>query len=193
MNLSYRFNRFLVFCVLLTSLAACGQAQQNPTPLSGDGLNPNQNAEGALAITRDPIQLTGGNGGMTGIIQNSDGALEPGTRVYFAEHRRHPDGWGVFALDTAVTKYVLIDPEGVFQADDLPPGEYVLVVGIEPETSHIISDNAGEARIYTVQAGEVLDIGLEVVTLAAYDPDAPVVLPPTRPYPGPNDTPTPYP
>lgn len=196
MKLSYRFNHFLVFCLLLASLAACGQAQQNPTPLGGEGLNPDQNAESAneaLAITRDPIQLTGGNGGMTGMIQNSNGALQPGTRVYFAEHTRHPDGWGVFALDTGVTKYVLIDPEGVFQADDLPPGEYVLVVGIEPESSYIISDNAGEARIYTVQAGEVLDIGLEVVTLAAYDPDAPVALPPAQSYPGPNDTPTPYP
>ena len=196
MKLSNSLIQFLVFCVLLTSLAARTQDQQNPTPLGGDGLNPSQNAEsgsGSQAINRDPIVITGNNGGMTGIIQNSNGAFQPGTRVYFAEHSRHPDGWGVFALDTAVTKYVLIDPEGVFQAPDLPPGEYVLVVGIEPENSYIISDGAGEAKIYTVQAGEILDIGLEEVTLAAYNPDAPVALPPAQLYPGPNDTPTPYP
>jgi len=195
---TYHFLLFIVFC-LLALLPACGQAQQDPSSSGNAGLNPESNSASAvntiIPITRDPITLTNNYGGMTGIIQNINGPIPPGTRVYFAEHTRHPDGWGVYALNTAVTKYVLIDPEGVFQAPDLEPGEYVLVVGIEPETSYIISDEGGEAKIYTVQAGDVLDIGTETVSLQAYDPNASddYFVPDPGAYPGPNDTPTAYP
>jgi hypothetical protein len=64
-------------------------------------------------------------------------------------------------LDTAFSPGVVTDAEGNFTLTNIPAMEYVIVVGnVEIYQGYeILQDASGQARTYTVTAGETLDVG----------------------------------
>lgn len=66
---------------------------------------------------------------------------------------------GTFVLEAARSPATISDTGGHFVFSNLSPGDYVMVVGEVPDDNVIIADSDGTARIFTVNAGQVADVG----------------------------------
>ncbi|MCB9004166.1 MAG: hypothetical protein H6664_07305, partial [Ardenticatenaceae bacterium] len=155
---------------------ACGSANQP------DQSSP-QTTQGPLPDTLPtPQTLETGKSGIRGVVHNTDGAIPPGTVVYFTEVTRHPEGWAIYVLDTASTHYVPVDESGFFEGTNLESGEYVLIIGIDPENAKAILREDGQARVYEVLPDQMLDIGTENMTITYF----PFTPEPLQAYPAPD-------
>ncbi len=100
-----------------------------------------------------------GTGGMRGVIVNLDAFWKDRTvYVFAAEYVGNEQGEGIYVLEPSIHPYTTVDPGGFFQINDMPPGEYVLVVGPSPEEAIAVRKD-DKATIYKVVEGDVLDIG----------------------------------
>jgi hypothetical protein len=161
-----RYFVFLFVLLLIVPLAACGPAEGG-TPSGWNGSMGEQPAAPDTLPT--PQTLEAGMGGIRGVIENLNWAIPPGSRVYFTVVSRHPtEGWAVFMLDTATTRTAVINEFGFFEGVNLEPGEYVLVVGVDPENASAILREDGQARVYEVVGDEMLDIGTEEIAIAYF-------------------------
>ena len=142
----------------------------------------------AETVTQEPAErptlppLTEGTGAVTGVLLNQTGPIPEKTLLYLTNVTRHPEGWAVFYLDPATTRTTPVEASGYFQALEVPPGEYVFVIGVSPENAVAINGDDGQPRVYEVKAGEVLDVGEYRISLII-----PVELPTSEPptgYPG---------
>lgn len=80
-------------------------------------------------------------------------------RVFWNEDKSD----GAFVLEGATSPSALIAEDGSFTLSNVPPADYVIVVGDPMGSNVIISEADGKARVITLAAGEVFDIGqLEV-------------------------------
>lgn len=184
---------FILFGLLVGSLllVACNNLGENKDGRSINLVNDGPVSEGLEGSSNEaptPITISPGLGGITGVISNQSGSIPDYTRVYLAEFIPSEEGWGVYILDTGTAISTLVDESGFFQIPDIVPGEYVLVVGAQPERSAIIQDAEGEARVFTISPDEILDIGQHELELQSIP-----VVPENLPYPGPISTLTPYP
>lgn len=139
--------KYLFLILFLMLLSAC---QSAPTATSTT----------APEIT-ESVQLEGDFGGVRGVII-SDITNEPieGIIVRLAEVIRQGDQ-SAYVLDQAFSPGATTQAGGVFQIDNAPAGEYVMVVG-NPEIFNgheILQDNSGTSIKYMVATGEWLDVG----------------------------------
>lgn len=65
-----------------------------------------------------------------------------------------------FALDLARAPGTFTDQSGVFTITDVPPGEYVVVVGEFYGVNDIIKESNGDAKVYKAESGQVVNTGV---------------------------------
>jgi len=80
--------------------------------------------------------------------------------IYVATFNGNDQNEGFYMLDTARAPSATLDSDGWFQLLDITPGRYVLVVGPTAEQGRLIMDANNKARIFTVVAGELEDLGI---------------------------------
>ena len=65
---------------------------------------------------------------------------------------------GAYVLEGATSPGDDTDDEGIFVFNDLSPADYVIVVGDIMGDYEIISEADGKAKIYTIEAGSILQV-----------------------------------
>lgn len=122
---------------------------------------------GVNNTTSDPIEQikanvtpVPGNGAMVGQILNQVTG-EPMTdtivrlaRVFWNEDQ----SGGAFVLEGATSPSAVTSLDGTFAFSNVPPADYVLVVGEVIGYNVIIQEEDGSARIYTINPDEILEI-----------------------------------
>lgn len=81
-----------------------------------------------------------------------------GTLIKLAEVVRQGDD-AAYALDPYFSPGATTDENGFFILENIPAGEYVLVVGNVETIYEIIQDESGRARVWKADADEILDMG----------------------------------
>jgi len=99
-------------------------------------------------------------GSVTGrVLSSVDGKPMVNADVHLARVFTQ-DGNSAFALDTAHSPSALTDQNGYFVISDVPPDDYVFVIG-DPMVSYFIipeEKDPNKARVWTVTANQVLDL-----------------------------------
>lgn len=83
-------------------------------------------------------------------------------RVFWNEDKSD----GAFVLEGATSPSNISTEDGFFVFSNIDPADYVVVVGEVIGYNEIIKEPDGKAKVYTVQAGQTLDIGTLVVQLS---------------------------
>ena len=133
-------------------------------PLAILGLALNACASNTPAPTAIPtptmIQPAEGKGGLRGKLSNTADLWKNTKTIYVFAAEFHGDdqGKGVYFLEPSIHPHTIMDADGVFQINDMPPGDYVVLAGPNPEEAITIK-NQNEAQVFNVPDGEVIDIG----------------------------------
>ena len=112
------------------------------------------------STTPAPLTLEPGMGGVKGtiVVSRPDWAGQAIT-VYLAAYYAGAEGQGgFFALEPSQSPRTPAAANGAFQMGNVPPGEYVVVIGPGPEAALAIQEN-GAPKIFEIVAGEILDLG----------------------------------
>ena len=147
---SRNYARLLCFALTLACLAGL---------LAACGTSPFESPLVPTA-TVAPLTLEQGMGGVRGQIVASpaDWAGQEIT-VYLAAYYAGAEGQGgFFALEPSQAPRVPAGADGAFQMGNIPPGEYVVVIGPGPEAALAIQENSAP-KIFEIVAGEILDLG----------------------------------
>ena len=84
--------------------------------------------------------------------------------VHFAQVYRE-NGKAAFLYDAGSSPSVLTNKKGEFSFEELPAGEYVVIIG-DPMTSYrILLDDKGESQVVIAQGGQTLDLGEMIIDL----------------------------
>lgn len=128
-------------CILL-ALSACSPRAEISSP------------------TPTKIQPKAGMGGLRGTVLNSKELWKDRTDIYVfaAPFTGDDQGQGIYVLEPSIHPHSELDPNGLFQLTDMPPGKYVLVIGPSPEEALVYKDG-DKTRVIEVPEGEVVDIG----------------------------------
>ena len=130
----------------------------------GTGSTPGENVYRSLAEATLSPTLSAVKGRVLTVASGSPRPLADTVvrlaKVFYNEP--HTDG--VYVLDGASSPGALTDQDGRFSIVNIEPADYVIVVGDAESPDHvIISEPDGKARLFTAEAGQVLDVGtLEV-------------------------------
>ncbi len=142
-----KFNKIVLSSLLLFLLAAC------------------QKGVSAQAPSVSPPES--GKATVTGrILSLKTGKPLANTGMRLAEVVRQ-GGQGAFVLDTANSPGTSTDNNGYFVFKDIPPKEYVMVVGDVMATYVIVPDPSGKARVWNAPADQVTKVGDISVDLAS--------------------------
>lgn len=83
-----------------------------------------------------------------------------------ADNDASEKGDGVFVIEGGSSPGALTDASGVFVIRDLVPGDYVMAVGdLIGQHEFIIDENGEDAKVFSVEAGSVLNVGTIQVSL----------------------------
>lgn len=148
---------------LTIAITACSAADQLAGVATMNQLSPIS----PLVISATPDV---NNGAMIGrIVSTADSSPRPlgGTTVRLAEIVlwEEDKSNGTFVLEGATSPGAITTEDGAFEILNLKPGDYVIVVGDIIGFNEIISEQEGIAKVYTVVAGEVLNVGMIEVEL----------------------------
>jgi hypothetical protein len=83
--------------------------------------------------------------------------------IYAAPFYPTDEEQGFFILEPSVHPYGLVHRDGYFVINNVPPGKYVLVVGPSAESAVAIRNSKGAIRIFTVEAGRILNVGVVIL------------------------------
>jgi hypothetical protein len=72
---------------------------------------------------------------------------------------------GAFVLDEATSPGTMTDSEGRFALQNVEPNEYVVIVGDVNVSYGIVATPSGDAQVWDLPAGELVDLGVIEVTL----------------------------
>lgn len=78
--------------------------------------------------------------------------------AYAASFAPVDGGGGMFTLEPYKAPQATLAADGSFVINNVPPGNYVLIIGPEPSRSKPVVDDADQARVFTVEAA-VLQAG----------------------------------
>ena len=84
---------------------------------------------------------------------------------------REGDG-GFFILDLAQSPGANVDPNGYFIFENVDPEEYVLTIGYGENIADYVTvqNSDGTAKVWSTQAGQIIDMGTIRITYPAYRP-----------------------
>lgn len=140
-----------VRCALLTAvcaglaLALVACAVQTPTPPPA----PSQAADASAP-----------GGVLRGQVMDTAGRWEEEPLLIFAApYSGDGHGAGFYMLEPAIHPSAELNEQGEFVLSAVPAGRYVLVVGPTAEQALTVVDEGGEARVFTVETGETVDLG----------------------------------
>lgn len=108
------------------------------------------------------VAPTNGTSVVTGFVTSLDTGLPVRqVAVQLAEvYRENESDEGIFVLDYAQSPYTETNDQGWFAFQELPPGEYVLVVGlVESEDYYIAPEESGKPKVWVAVANGVTDVG----------------------------------
>ena len=183
-----RFPLIIIFLLFSLTAAACGSIQEDqvetpppPAPTTSDSPTDTELPTPILAVGDT-------TGVIVGKLDNTTGPLTENVSIWTVRIMRSPEGYGIFALNTLTTPNFPVETSGEFQTEPIEAGEYVLIIGISPESASAILGEDGQAQPFEVLAGEVLDIGNP--TIGIYLPP-PLEDRPTPGYPPPQPSTTP--
>ena len=123
----------------------------------------------AVQEAMDQIELEPGKAAIVGqVVTNASGepVLLPDTVVRLAKvfwNEENSDG--AFVLEGGSSPSDITDELGVFVHVNIDPADYVVVVGEVIGTHEIISNSDGSAQIFTVEEGQILDVGIIRVSI----------------------------
>lgn len=104
--------------------------------------------------------LQSGRGGLLACVPAAPETWEEGEIFAFAAaFYSSSDSSGFYMLDPGRDPRAALDTQGCFQFNDLPPHEYVLVIGPRPEQGRLVAGEDDRPRIFNVTAGETLQPG----------------------------------
>jgi hypothetical protein len=97
-----------------------------------------------------------------GTLLNLKSAPLKQVAVHFAQVYRE-NGKAAFLYDAGSSPSALTNKQGEFTFEELPAGEYVVIIG-DPMTSYrILPDDKGESRVVIAQGGQTLDLGEMII------------------------------
>lgn len=100
-----------------------------------------------------------GEGQLIGIVKNNNGDPIQNIPIRLAQVYRQGEE-GTFILDTSHSPSSISSSEGEFILLEIPPAEYLLVVGKPEDNNYIIyQDKNGKPVTYNIEDGEILNIG----------------------------------
>jgi hypothetical protein len=117
----------------------------------------------------EPLQAPSGTTGMAGMVLSS--AYQPAKILGTTPMRLAAVQWnkdhtdGIFILTGSRSPGTTSEADGRFLFADIPPGDYVIVVGEVIGTNEIFSKPDGKPYIFTVEKGKVTDVGTVTVNL----------------------------
>ncbi len=154
---------FLILIVILAT--GCGSPDVNPAlsplPLATVA---SPVATAAASVPPTPLTVKPDRSAVRG--QLSLGSPRGDLLIYAAPFYWNQDHTeGVFALNPETATGYSVSAQGDFAISDLPPGEYVLVVGTELAKAVVVPRPDGQAEVFTTRAGEILDVGKQKVNL----------------------------
>ena len=117
----------------------------------------------AVKAPEAEITLTPMKSGLVGTLISTSGSTPTAlgntpvylAPVYWDENRKE----GAFALDTANGPSAISKEDGSFVIANIEPNEYVIIVGEIIGTNVIIPDEKGDARVVSLTADQVYDVG----------------------------------
>jgi hypothetical protein len=81
---------------------------------------------------------------------------------------------GAYVLDSYFSPGATTDANGYFIMENIPPIGYVVVVGDVFDVYKIVQTEEGKPKVWSTQAGEVLDVGTLAVSLKVESAATPV-------------------
>jgi hypothetical protein len=138
--------------LLLMSIVLFASACTSQFPSATQG-SPSP-SEGSTTTIPEP-----GMGAIVGKITNADDYW-PGTKlnIYAAEFYGDSEEEGVFLLETTLFPKGTVNSDSHFQINNVPPKQYILLVGPNPEGSLFVKEN-GRHIVVTVMSDQVVDVG----------------------------------
>lgn len=79
-------------------------------------------------------------------------------RIYAAPYQPMKDGTGFFILEPTVHPSAVVNADGKFRLNNVPPGAYVFVAGPTPEDALAIRES-GQPKVFQVEADQTLELG----------------------------------
>jgi hypothetical protein len=145
----------------LLLLTGCVPLQTEVSPL------PAATADAAATPTQAGGEPPASNAAMAGLVGKAvtlDGTPITGTSVSLAQVFWNEDrSDGAFVLNAAASPITELQSDGTFSFTDVPPAEYVVVVGDPVGANVIVTEASGKAKVINLVAGETFDVGkLEV-------------------------------
>ncbi len=86
---------------------------------------------------------------------------------------------GAYVLDSYFSPGATTDANGYFIMENIPPIGYVVVVGDVFDVYKIVQTEEGKPKVWSTQAGEVLDVGTIATSLEIGSTAAPATITPT--------------
>lgn len=156
--------KFLPLCLLpalvMTALSACSSAQATPASdsISLDSPLSSPLAKPVTTPAQDVAAVTGV------ILSQENGQPLSGISVHLAQVFRQGNE-AAYILNTATSPSTVTDRAGQFAISNIPPREYVIVIGDPSARYAILTEPDGRAKVWSTQPGKILDIGIHRVTL----------------------------
>lgn len=137
------YGRFVSFCLLMLLLIGC----TNQAP---DVQGPRPSVASPTAGKVTVVGQVLGTGSQTPIRK---------TPVYLAQvYTDEASKQSAYALNLASSPATISDDNGFFTFTDVDPNPYVIIVGDYYGENDVVKESNGDARVYQLKAGEVVDV-----------------------------------
>lgn len=141
-------SQFCFFIAIFSLILAACQSSVSTPPIR-------QTPEAKREVPTPPADASV----LTGRALQGDGTPFVETPMRLAQIYRQGDQ-GAFVIDTASSPAAMTDNEGFFTFVNVPPAEYLIVIGWLEASDYIIFQNkSGEPYTYQLESGKVRDLG----------------------------------
>jgi hypothetical protein len=153
----------IAFAIIGLGSVSCGEsATVEPTDLSPLPTGEVEVFESPILpeATLPPLVLEEGFGGVKGVVKQFPSSWEGQVLyVYLAPFfpGEEQGGGGIYVLEPSIHPSAEINSTGAFQIGNVEPGQYVVVVGPNPEDALVLLDG-DRPRVIDVSEGTVLEL-----------------------------------
>lgn len=107
------------------------------------------------------IHLTPGSGGLTGQVSSAPERWSGAELTIYAAPftRTQGNDEGFYVLEPNIHPHAQLDASGSFNMVNIPPGEYVLIVGPNPREGKAVLNGTNHPQVFTIQADQIFQAG----------------------------------